>query len=223
MTMGCQEPGDLQDLRGTVKSYGRHVLALAGDTEFGPRVEHLEGKPVGQMAKDVKVLSATADLPQPPKFTALRTPSTSPEGLDLHVFPDRVTYRGVDADAWDRIKETHLIGGEVARDVEHEALTGTHILVCTHAARDERCGSCGPLLVEAFRARIAEAGYEDVHVHPSTHVGGHRYAGNVLVYPGGVWYGYVRPPNVTDVLEAHLEDDGVWEPHVRGRMEQVDA
>lgn len=221
MTEGCQEPGDLEDLRGTVKPYGRHVLALAGDTEFGPRVEKMEGTLVGQMGKDVKVVSATGETEQPPKFTALRTPSESAEGLDLYVFPDRVVYRGVDERAWGFIREQHLKAGAVAEALEPEPLEGTHILVCTHGARDERCGNCGPLLVDAFRRRLEEAGYEDVHVHPSTHVGGHRYAGNVLVYPGGVWYGYVRPPDVSRVLEAHLDEHAVWEEHYRGEMEKA--
>lgn len=66
-------------------------------------------------------------------------------------------------------------------------LAGAHVFVCTHGKRDARCGLCGPALVDAFRETIAALGMDDVvAVRGCSHTGGHKYAGNVLVFtPGG--------------------------------------
>ena len=36
-----------------------------------------------------------------------------------------------------------------------------------------------------------------------SHIGGHKYAGNVIAYPAGVWYGRVTPCHVHLILDAH--------------------
>lgn len=211
---GCQEPGDLEDLRDTVKPYGRHVLVQAGGTDFGPRIEHMDGL-LGTMADDVK--TAWVEVDPGPKLTALRS---EPDGdpYDLIVFPEAVEYEGVGERDWGFVREAHLKGGEVAEALDPQPVEGFHVTVCTHVARDDRCGECGPLLVEAFREAAAEGGYDEVAIHPSSHVGGHRYAGNVLVYPGGTWYGYVQPGDVGSILEAHVDEGGSWAPKRRGAM-----
>lgn len=211
---GCQEPGDLSELAGTVKPYGRHALACAGWATWQERIEEQDDI-LGLMGRQVKALKGKID--PPPKFTALRTEPAG-RGVDLLVFPDAVVYRGVTEETWPRILNDHLAGGRSVDGFAPEPLPGTHITVCMHGARDARCGACGPLIAQAFEEAIEARGYEDVHIHRSSHVGGHRFAGNVLVYPGGTWYGYVRPQDVEQVLDAHLEENGIWEAHHRGAM-----
>lgn len=213
-SMACQEPGPLDELRDTVKPYGRHALACAGWTTWKERIEEQDNL-LGRMGREVKEHGDATD--PAPKFTALRTEPVG-DGIDLLVFPDQVVYRGVDETSWPRILEEHLIGGTPVEELDLEPWPGTHILVCNHGARDPRCGACGPLVADAFETAIEEDGFEDVHIHRSSHVGGHRFAGNVLVYPGGTWYGYVRPSDVSKVLEAHVDGSGRWEEHYRGEM-----
>jgi len=58
-----------------------------------------------------------------------------------------------------------------------ERLSGAHLFVCTHGARDARCGLCGPALIDAFREAIAAAGMEHlITVRGCSHTGGHKYA-----------------------------------------------
>jgi hypothetical protein len=57
---------------------------------------------------------------------------------------------------------------------------------------------------------------EDEWAWQSTHVGGDRFAGNLVVLPEGVFYGRVEPAEVWPVLEAAL-DGRVHLPHYRGR------
>ena len=42
-----------------------------------------------------------------------------------------------------------------------------------------------------------------VHTMLISHIGGHKFAGNVIAYPAGVWYGRVTPHHVRLLLDAH--------------------
>ncbi|KAJ4310805.1 hypothetical protein N0V94_008273, partial [Neodidymelliopsis sp. IMI 364377] len=55
------------------------------------------------------------------------------------------------------------------------------ILICGHGGRDQRCGILGPLLQSAFGTELARKGI-DADVAQISHIGGHKYAGNVIVY-----------------------------------------
>jgi len=43
-----------------------------------------------------------------------------------------------------------------------------------------------------------------VKIAECSHVGGHQYAANMLIYPQGEWLGRLRPENVQEVLTAIL-------------------
>lgn len=77
-------------------------------------------------------------------------------------------------------------------------------IVCAHMARDARCGQRGPGIAKA----LASASPGDT-VLLSSHVGGHVYAGNLIVYGGGVasgtWFGGVHERNVPKLL-AGIKD-----------------
>ena len=84
-----------------------------------------------------------------------------------------------------------VVDGRGYADAESVSVAShAHVFVCTHASRDARCGVCGPALVDAFRASVAAdpALRGRVEVRGCSHVGGHKYAGNVLVFAprGGV-------------------------------------
>lgn len=198
-----------------MKPYGRHVLACAGWTTWEERIEQQDDL-LGTMAAETKALADRVE--PPPKFTALRTEPAA-DGYDLLVFPDQLAYKDVDADAWRRIRETHLTQGRPIEDLDPTPIQGHHILVCNHGARDARCGACGPLVADALEETIDARGYEDVTVHRSSHVGGHRFAGNVLVYPDGAWYGYVRPEDTDTLLDHVVEQGDRWTEHYRGKMQ----
>lgn len=95
------------------------------------------------------------------------------------------------------------------------------VLVCTHLSRDKRCGYCGTVLVDLLRSCAAAktsqaaaggggARVPAISVLPCSHVGGHIYAGNVVVYSrfGGVSYGLVKPSDVEALVSAMVEDKG---------------
>jgi len=32
-----------------------------------------------------------------------------------------------------------------------------------------------------------------VRIYKTSHIGGHKFAGNVITFPSGDWYGYITP------------------------------
>lgn len=97
------------------------------------------------------------------------------------------------------------------------------IFVCSHKARDARCGYCGPILVDLFQQKNAKLGNK-VNIFPCSHFGGHVYAANLLVFTKhiGHAYGLFLPEYVDPLLEGLLsgstEVPNVLEGRVRGKM-----
>jgi hypothetical protein len=85
------------------------------------------------------------------------------------------------------------------------------LVVCTHGKRDRCCAKNGRPLYDALRHET-----ESNWVWQSTHVGGDRFAGNVVMLPQGLYYGRVEPGDVQELLEAHASGRIDME-HYRGR------
>jgi len=94
----------------------------------------------------------------------------------------------------------------VGASVEHPLF-----LVCTHGKHDRCCAKFGRPLYDAIREHV-----EEEWAWQSTHVGGDRFAGNVVAVPDGVYYGRVEPSDVWPVLEATLARR-IHLPRYRGR------
>jgi (2Fe-2S) ferredoxin len=206
---------ETQSLPGSVKLYHRHLIVCTGRADWPERIE-LDGAFIQALWE--AITSRAPDMPLTVKLTACDEVSTGP-GYDILVFPDQVRYMGVQEGDFPALVEDHLVGNRVSDQIQYQRLRGQHIFVCVHGARDERCGACGPPLVGGFIAALEARGRADqVAVRQSSHVGGHKYAGNVLVYPGGDWYGHVTPADVPRIVDQHiLRDEIVWDLW-RGRM-----
>jgi hypothetical protein len=79
----------------------------------------------------------------------------------------------------------------------------TLILVCVHATRDNRCGRAGPQIIEEMKKQLLERSInsDSITVAGSSHIGGHKYAGVLVVYPAGDWYGLISKRNVGELLD----------------------
>ena len=84
-------------------------------------------------------------------------------------------------------------------------------LVCTHGKHDRCCAKFGRPLYDAVREQV-DAGW----AWQSSHVGGDRFAGNLVVLADGVYYGRVEPAEAWPVVAAALERR-VHLPLYRGR------
>jgi hypothetical protein len=94
----------------------------------------------------------------------------------------------------------------VGDPVEHPLL-----LVCTHGKHDRCCARLGRPLYEA----LAEQAEED-WVWQCSHVGGDRFAGNLVCLPEGLYFGRVTPSDGWHVLDEYLAGR-IDLDHYRGR------
>jgi hypothetical protein len=74
------------------------------------------------------------------------------------------------------------------------------VLVCGHGSRDPCCAPRGTAVFGALASKLGEE-----QVWLSSHQGGHRFAANVLVLPGGLQFGRVEPEEALRVVAAALE------------------
>src|SRR4051794_20151456 len=96
-----------------------------------------------------------------------------------------------------------------------------HLLICAHKKRDKRCGVMGPILADEFENEITLKKLQhEVHVLKTSHYGGHKFAGNVIIYPGGDWYGRVIPCHVPCILEEHIQKKKIVKNLWRGNMNE---
>lgn len=74
------------------------------------------------------------------------------------------------------------------------------LLVCTHGRRDRCCARFGQPVCERLH-RLAPPDW----LWQASHVGGDRFAGNVVALPEGLYFGRVRPSDVAHLLAAYRE------------------
>lgn len=83
-------------------------------------------------------------------------------------------------------------------------------LVCTHGRHDRCCAERGRPLAQALAAAFPDQTWE------SSHFGGDRFAGNVIAFPHGFYFGRVASRDAEPVARAYLS--GRLElDHLRGR------
>ncbi len=84
-------------------------------------------------------------------------------------------------------------------------------LVCTNGAYDKCCGKYGaPVYLEAVKNE------KNFMIWQTTHLGGHRFAANVLILPYGIYYGRVRSMDVEELMMDSINCSINLE-HYRGR------
>ncbi|KAM0943073.1 putative thioredoxin-like ferredoxin, Thioredoxin-like superfamily [Dioscorea sansibarensis] len=225
---GFQRPDFGRDpLVGTVQEYDRHVFLCYKTPYVWP--SHLEAPESDRLPRLLSAALA-ARMPDIKRKTRLTIcegeDGTESSNGDILIFPDMIRYRQLthfDVDNFVEevlVKDTEWLSGAV------ETLTGSYVFVCAHGSRDRRCGVCGPVLVQKFRQEINSRGLqEQVFVSPCTHIGGHKYAGNVIIFSPssrgevtGHWYGYVTPDDVRALLEQHIGKGEILDHLWRGQM-----
>ncbi len=129
------------------------------------------------------------------------------DGIVVHVA------RSTRDERWLRRFELDAYDDLVGLDLETvgEPLDHPLFLVCTHGKHDRCCARYGRPLYEALREQV-----DDGWTWQSSHVGGDRFAGNVVVLDDGVYYGRVEPAETWPVVEAALSRR-VHLPCYRGR------
>ncbi len=109
-----------------------------------------------------------------------------------------------------------LLSLDIAAILDQEHLYTTHerktplFLVCTNGRRDACCSRLGLPVFQAVRSTAGDS------VWQTSHVGGHRFAGNLLVLPHGIYYGRLDAAGASAVVNAHRSGQ-IHLPNYRGR------
>jgi hypothetical protein len=106
-------------------------------------------------------------------------------------------------------------------DLDLDALDPAHLprgeridrplyLVCTNGRRDACCARAGTAVARALETRLRDRLWE------TTHVGGHRFAANLVALPHGLVFGRLDPASAAIVVAAY-ESGRIELAHFRGR------
>ncbi len=101
-----------------------------------------------------------------------------------------------------------LPGADLAKG---DPAVGPIVLVCAHGRRDACCARLGLPLFDALASHVAPE-----RLWQSSHLGGHRFAPNVLVLPQGVQLGRIPVERAPEVVEL-LANDRIPLDLYRGR------
>lgn len=121
-------------------------------------------------------------------------------GTSTAVFLARTHERGgvvrrLELDGYDHLLNLDLsLMDTLGTAVEHPLL-----LVCTHGKHDRCCARRGRPLYAALREQV-----EPDSVWQSSHLGGDRFAGNLVAVREGLYFGRVQPADVFPVLDEYL-------------------
>ncbi|MBA0759395.1 hypothetical protein Gotri_022291 [Gossypium trilobum] len=221
-------------ISGTVQFYQRHVfLCYKSPSVWPPRIEAAEFDRLPRLLS-AAVLARKADMIKETRLTICEGhDGTETSNGDVLIFPDMIRYRSIAAplrrlthfDVDTFVEEVLVKNGEWLPGTP-EKLEGSFVFVCSHGSRDRRCGVCGPPLVSRFKEEIVLYGLQGrVSVSPCSHIGGHKYAGNVIIFGSnfngevtGHWYGYVTPDDVPTLLEWHIGKGEIIDALWRGQM-----
>ncbi|TPX30592.1 hypothetical protein SmJEL517_g05877 [Synchytrium microbalum] len=218
-----------EPLLGSMKPYSLHLCIIEGSSSQWP--ERIEEDPttitskVMELAQKVtkfRILVSAIDI----STTGLHISDAQAQGkgVDILVFPYNVILRGL------KLAEIGAVIQDLVNDkipsgvvVEKLGQKDVVVFVCTHKKRDKRCGVAGPMLIEEFQKAIEEMkGLEyNIHVCGISHTGGHKFAGNLILYgeqTRGEWYGRVKTCHVRPILQKTIIEGKVFKELWRGVM-----
>ena len=123
----------------------------------------------------------------------------------------------------------------------HQCLHRCIILLCSQRTRDARCGQSAPLLKREFERHLRPLGlYRDFHdprpggvgIYFISHVGGHKFSANVMVYRRTeemgeasqcIWLARVRPEDCEGIIKFTVLQGKVVKPdrQLRGGFDRA--
>lgn len=215
-------------LWGSVKPWRKHILIATGKSDWA----HGLGDEAGSLTTVLADWSPKADVGRViVSNSSLSVPAGYFEETDydkrlsnILVLPTMYEAQGVSLKASESVanflstiaKPEHDGATSILDEIDgakivhkgHKAV----ILLCSHRTRDKRCGVTAPILKKELELNLREhdllrdandnrpGGVPVIYV---SHVGGHKFAGNVIIYRDtgeGIWMGLVEP--VSDCLSC---------------------
>ena len=208
------QPGDRCSLRslaadeplaGTASTI-RHWLLVEHAGPWG-RDGLLDARLPEGLGRDLRALEGRTGA----RVLLIRKPHRVPEYDDGTVLCFAIDAR----DAWHGFAAIGAIENSLELDPrDRSSFTTTPqplFVVCTHGRRDPCCAERGRPLVERLAASFPDVTWE------STHVGGDRFAGNVVAFPHGLYHGRVEPEEGPEIAAGYYEGRIARLDRYRGR------
>ncbi|CAK8989987.1 unnamed protein product [Durusdinium trenchii] len=168
-----------EKLAGTVKGFQRHIFLTWGLATEWPE-DPFEKQYKGMLEIKGKVRITLVERSEGQRLDLVNHLPEFQDGLVL-LYPEAVEFDvGADGAQIPQLLAFLRQGGtgrSLGRDIED-----TMLFVCAHAKRDARCGFCGPELTAKAEELLKLNEVPAMRIRKCSHVGGHKYAGNVLVY-----------------------------------------
>ncbi|MGH2556507.1 MAG: sucrase ferredoxin [Actinomycetota bacterium] len=149
------------------------------------------------------------------RIILLRRPGRRETGQGLcylvHTGPDRPWMESLNLAAPQDLLDVDLASmaaGRPPRAGQEEP--GPLLLACTNGRRDPCCAELGRPVAASLVSSFGDAVWE------CSHIGGDRFAGNLVCFPHGVYYGRVGPEEAPAVARAYAEGRLSLD-HYRGR------
>ncbi len=128
----------------------------------------------------------------------------------IHTGPDRPWLERADLEDIRDVAALDLEALGRGSSVGLTPMEGPLFAVCTHGRRDPCCAERGRPLASAISDAFPEQTWE------STHIGGDRFAGNMIAFPHGFYFGRVDAADGVEVASDYVEGTIDLE-HLRGR------
>ncbi|KAM3696110.1 hypothetical protein ACB094_06G014100 [Castanea mollissima] len=186
-------------LAGSVEFYQRHVFLCYKNPQVWPsKIEASEFDQVPRLLF-AAVMARKADMNKETRLTICEGhDGTETSNGDVLIFPDMIRYRRLTHFNVDSFVEEVLVKNGEWLPRTPERLKGSYVFVCCHGT---------------------------ISVSPCSHLGGHKYAGNIIIFGSKIngevtehWYGYVSPEDVPVLLEQHILKGEIVDWLWRGEM-----
>lgn len=179
-----------------------------------------------RLESDEKYMSfEVGDMLLLPFFVWVRGVSVSDAGDVLNrVIPDLIAARENQNKQFSVTSYSEFPGVKLEVDPQR-----AYIFLCSHRTRDKKCGITAPIMRKEMEIHLRDLDlYRDagddrpggVLVAYVNHIGGHKYAANVIIYlrksGKNIWLARCKPNNVVPIIDECIVEDGkVWPQKVR--------
>lgn len=200
-----------KSIANTVKNIDMHIVVCSPGI-WVKRVENEEGSFMQLLNNAVMGAIKDNSINKKVKLTACDRENQDSDHVDVVVYPQAKMYRLPLVNATKAVTAfvNHIFLGAIIQDniFSVGGLPWSRlVLICNHMSRDKRCGRAGPIIINECKKQLDEIGNSDqVAVFGTSHIGGHEYAGTLIIYPEGKCFGYITKNKVSALLDYVCND-----------------
>ncbi|KAG5354545.1 Altered inheritance of mitochondria protein 32 [Yarrowia sp. B02] len=185
----------------------RSKMAKGGILVSNTTLPSVEGHEEGNGEKSGSGSAESAKSSESVSNGSTESSDSSITTSSAYLFPDNLVIKNIPHNQTEEFLETLLEENDEIRAIKLKEKFGAVDnssdlwLVCGHSERDVRCGDIGPLIL----AEMDEIKPEGTQTGLISHIGGHAFAGNVLLFSGktgqSAWFGRVRPEHIQGLVK----------------------